>query len=234
MGLLPGHPQALKACRLLLEQGLRPDGGIDLSVTIQRSEACVTGMVLSMLAYFQLEDGRVENLIDYLLEEQMPDGGWNCEAYAGATHSSFHTTICILEGLFTYERWKPARGAAIREARERAHEFLLVHRLYRSHRTGEIFDPRMTRFSFPPRWHYDIMRALDYFQACGTPRDERMEDAIAIVKAKQRKDGRWPLQNRHAGRTYFEMEQPGRPSRWNTLRALRVLRWWEGEEELGG
>jgi hypothetical protein len=86
----------------------------------------------------------------------------------------------------------------------------------------------MTRFSFPPRWHYDLLRALDHFQECGAPRDGRMEEAITIIKAKQRRDGRWPLQNRHAGRTYFEMEKPGEPSRWNTLRALRVLRWWEG------
>ena len=229
LGLMPGHPQALKACQVLLDAGFHHDGGINVSVTKKMSETCVTGMTLSMLAYFRFEDERVEQIVAHLLGQQMPDGGWNCEAYAGATHSSFHTTICVLEGLLTYERWKPANGAAIREARGRAHEFLLIHRLYRSDRTGEIFDPRMTRFSFPPRWHYDIMRALDYLQACRALRDERMEDAIAIIKAKQRKDGRWPLQNRHAGRTYFEMEKPGRPSRWNTLRALRVLRWWEGD-----
>jgi hypothetical protein len=116
---------------------------------------------------------------------------------------------------------------AIQAAQRRGREFLLVHRLFRSHRTGEIIKPIFTRFSYPPRWHYDILRALDYFQAVGAPRDPRLADAIGIVQSSQREDGRWLLQNSYRGKTYFELERLGAPSRWNTLRALRVLKWWE-------
>lgn len=230
MGLVPGHPQAVTACRFVLNNGFQHDGGIDVHKTRTQSETCVTGMVLSMVAYFGLQDERIEKIVDYLLAEQMADGGWNCEAYRGATHSSVHTTICVLEGLHEYEKENPDRATAARMAQEKGREFLLVHRLFRSHRTGEIIDPRMTRLSFPPRWHYDILRALDHFQECRSPRDGRMEEAVTILERKRRSDGRWPLQNRHAGRTYFEMEKPGEPSRWNTLRALRILRWWHGIE----
>ncbi len=106
-------------------------------------------------------------------------------------------------------------------------EFLLVHRLFRSHRTGEVIKSVLTRFSFPPRWHYDILRALDHFQAVNVPRDRRLAEAIDIVRSGRRKDGRWPLQHSYKGKTYFELERVGAPSRWNTLRALRVLKWWD-------
>jgi len=115
----------------------------------------------------------------------------------------------------------------IRTAPRRGREFLLVHRLFRSHRTGEIIKPVFTRFSFPPRWHYDILRALDYFQAVNAPCDRRLAEAIDIVRNSQRDDGRWSLQHSYKGKTYFELERLGAPSRWNTLRALRVLKWWE-------
>jgi hypothetical protein len=145
----------------------------------------------------------------------------------GATHASVHTTISTLEGLHQYERHRARGRQAVRAAQHRGREFLLAHRLFRSHRTGEVIKPVFTRFSFPPRWHYDILRALDYFQAVDAPRDERLTEAIEIVRSKQRRDGGWPLQHRHNGRTYFELERLGAPSRWNTLRALRVLKWWE-------
>ena len=107
-----------------------------------------------------------------------------------------------------------------------------MHRLFRSHRTGEVIKPIFIRFSFPPRWHYDILRALDYFQAVKAPRDPRLADAIEIVRNERLKDGRWPLQNSYKGKTYFQMERVGAPSRWNTLRALRVLKWWDGTRKL--
>jgi hypothetical protein len=122
------------------------------------------------------------------------------------------------------------RGLKVREvqaAQRRGREFLLVHRLCRSHRTGEIIKPVFTRFSFPPRWHYDILRALDYFQTVNAPCDRRLAEAIDIVRGSQRKDGRWSLQHSYKGKTYFELERLGAPSRWNTLRALRVLSWWD-------
>jgi hypothetical protein len=138
-----------------------------------------------------------------------------------------HTTINVLEGLLEYEQAEGRRlQANTRAMRERAHEFLYRHYLFRSHRTGAIIDGRMTRFAFPPHWHYDVLRALDYLQAAGAPRDLRLEDGIELVKHRCSQAGTWLLQNFYRGRYHFVMEQQGAPSRWNTLRALRVLRWW--------
>ncbi|MGC9357507.1 MAG: hypothetical protein ACP5GX_06570 [Anaerolineae bacterium] len=226
MGLPPSHPQARKSCRLLLDEGFYKDGGINFSVSYNHSETCITGIILAILAYFRYDDDRVDALVEHLLDQQLGDGGWNCRSYRGDTHSSFHTTINVLEGLREYEKAHADSDSTVGEAQTQGREFLLVHRLFRSHRTGEVVDARMTRFSFPPRWYYDILRALDYFQDVNAPFDERLDDALAILEKKRRKDGRWPLQNRHPGEVYFRMEE-GRspPSRWNTLRALRVLNW---------
>ncbi len=226
-GLSPRHPQAFKGCALLLDNGFYYDGGINYFRSLNHSETCVTGMILSILCYFQYKDKRINRLVDHLLEQQMKDGGWNCQSYRGATHSSFHTTISVLEGLREFEKNSNGMIFKIQEAQQKGREFLLAHRLFRSSRTGEIVLPALTRFSFPPRWHYDILRALDYFQECGVKKDERLLDAIKIVKKKRKKDGHWSLQNRHPGKVFFEMERIGEPSRWNTLRALRVLNWWE-------
>ena len=227
LGLDPRNAQAQKGCQVLLDGGFCHDGGINYVRSIKHSETCITGMVLSILAYFGYQDDRVETIVEHLLDQQMPDGGWNCQSYKGATHSSFHTTINVLEGLREYEKQHPEHAQNLIKSQQRGREFLLVHKLFRSHRTGEIVDPRMTRFSFPPRWRYDIMRSLDYFRDCQAPRDDRCRDAVKLVKKKQRKDGLWQLQSRHSGKTFFELEQPGEPSRWNTLRALRILRWWK-------
>ena len=183
-------------------------------------------MVLSILSYFGFDDHRLDTLVDYAVAAQMPDGGWNCQRPYGATHSSVHTTLSVLEGLRLYELQRGRNAEAVRAAQCRAREFLLMHRLFRSDRTGEIINPIFLRFSFPPRWHYDILRALDYFQAVNAPRDPRLTEAVEIVRRGQGEDGRWPLQNRYRGKTYFELERLGNPSRWNTLRALRVLKWW--------
>jgi hypothetical protein len=187
-------------------------------------------MVLSILSYFEHEDDRLDTVAGHLLEQQMPDGGWNCRRPRGATHSSVHTTISALEGLRHYELRGGPELPAVRRAQSRGREFLLEHRLFRSHRTGEVINPEFTRFSFPPRWHYDILRALDYFQAVDAPRDRRLAEAIEIVQSRLGKDGRWPLEYTYTGKTYFALESVGKPSRWNTLRALRVLRWWEGKD----
>ena len=186
-------------------------------------------MVLSILSYFRYQDERTNRLVEHLLEHQMKDGGWNCQAYKGATHSSFHTTISVLEGLREFEKIVDEKTAEIQKAQQTGREFLLQHRLFRSSKTGEIVKPVFTRFSFPPRWHYDILRALDYFQECNAERDERLIDAIEIIHKKRKKDGRWLLQSHHPGKVFFDMEKVGEPSRWNTLRALRILKW--GNEE---
>jgi hypothetical protein len=133
----------------------------------------------------------------------------------------------VLEGLRLYELHRGPTVRQVRAAQRRGREFLLAHRLFRSHRTGEVIKPLFLRFAFPPRWHYDILRALDYFQAVDAPCDPRLAEAIDIVRTSGRKDGRWPLQHSYKGKTYFEMERLGAPSRWNTLRALRVLKWWD-------
>jgi hypothetical protein len=226
-GLPAANRQARKACGLLLDGGLQRDGGINYGWR-GRSETCITGMVLSLLSYFEYDDDRLDTLADHLLGQQMPDGGWNCRRDLDATHSSVHTTISVLEGLRLYELHGGRKVRLIRAAQRRGREFLLVHRLFRSQRTGDIIKPIFLRFSFPPRWHYDILRALDYFQAVNAPRDRRLGEAIDILRSTRRADGRWTLQNRYKGKTYFELERLGAPSRWNTLRALRVLKWWEG------
>jgi len=225
-GLPADNRQARRACTLLLDRGLQRDGGINYGWW-GRSETCISGMVLSILTYFECDENRLDTIADHLLEQQMPDGGWNCRRRFGATHASVHTTINALEGLRRYEVHRGRKVRAVRAAQRRGREFLLVHRLFRSHRTGEIIKPVFTHFSFPPRWHYDILRALDYFQAVNAPRDRRLAEAIDIVRRGRREDGRWPLQHSYKGKTYFELERVGAPSRCNTLRALRVLKWWD-------
>lgn len=230
-GLPPRNRQAKKACALLLERGLHADGGIAYGTWAKwtrKGETCITGMVLSILAYFQYHDARLDILADHLLANQMPDGGWNCRRPKGATHASMHTTISVLEALHFYQLHRGRNRRDIQLAQQRGQEFLLVHRLFRSHRTGSVIRPEFTLFSFPPRWHYDILRALDYFQAVGAKRDKRLSEAVELVRSRQQDDGSWPLQHAYNGKVYFEMERVGKPSRWNTLRALRVLKWWHG------
>jgi len=189
-----------------------------------RGDTCVTGMVLALGAYFGAVAGTEPN-VEWLLGEQLEDGGWNCETRNGSVRSSFHTTLSVLEGFLQYARATGTTNPAINDARTRAHEYLLERHLLRFLSTGEIINPRWKLFSFPPRWHYDVLRGLDYFRDAGIPFDERCDEAIAVVQAKRKKDGTWPLQNHYTGKEHFKMEPgSGKPSRWNTLRALRVLR----------
>lgn len=186
-------------------------------------EACVTAMSLALASYF-LGDTDSLPQPEYLLDLQRRDGGWNCEF--SSDRSSFHTTISVLEALLEYER---ARGGdpAATEARQRAHDYLLSRRLMYSLSTGELVNKRWLLLTFPPRWHYDVLRGLDYLRDAETEPDPRAEEAVEIVAAKRRKDSTWPLQGRHPGKVHFEMEEgAGKPSRWNTLRALRVLDWY--------
>ncbi len=228
LGIPANNPQAKRACKLFLDEGFYTDGGINFfSYAWKYSETCVTSMILSLLTYFRYPDERIHSVASFVIGQQMLDGGWNCESPKGATHSSFHTTIAALEGLYEYECLFPEKKKRISQVRARAHEFLLAHRLYKSHRTGEVFDPKMTAMPFPPRWRYDFLRGLDYFQACNAKKDERMKDAIELLKSKQKPDGRWVMNTGMTGRKFFDMEKAGQPSRWNTLRALRVLQWWD-------
>jgi hypothetical protein len=187
------------------------------------TEPCLNGAILGTGAYFGAARDR---LVDRLLDEQLADGGWNCESPA-STRSSFHSTICVLEGLLEYEK---ARGTmtAVKDARTRAENYLLERRMLRSLRSGEVIDRRWMRFAFPTRWHYDVLRGLDYLRNAGVEPDERIAEAIEVVQARRHQNGRWPLNLRHADQITFDMEDGvGRASRWITLRALRVLRWFQ-------
>jgi hypothetical protein len=228
LGLPPHNPQAERACALLLDRGLHRDGGVGFDWG--RSETCVTGMVLSILSWFRVDDPRLDTVADRLLGQQMDDGGWNCQRQFGATHASMNTTILALEGLLLYEHHrarKTKKLRAVRAAQGRGREFLLHHRLYRSHRSGELIKRDFVRLAFPPQWHFDILRGLDYFRAADAARDERLADAIELLQSKRRSDGRWVLEHRYRARYWFQMETIRRHSRWNTLRALRVLKWWD-------
>jgi hypothetical protein len=194
-----------------------------------RGETCITGMCLALAGYFEVDE-RSDQVIDWLLSEQLADGGWNCAATGGSGRSSFNTTILVLEGLLEYERAESGGNGTVAGARRRGQEYLLERRMFRSLTTGEVVNPRWKLFSFPPRWHYDVLRGLDYLREAALPPDRRCEEAIALVESKQDREGRWPLQNHYPGKEHFKMEPgPGKPSRWNTLRALRVLAWYRAD-----
>lgn len=229
-GLEPNHIQAQKGCFVLLDNGFYKDGGINFWKSWKHGETCVTAMVLSLLSYFNIEDDRMPVLFKWLLGQQMHDGGWNCESFRGARHSSVHTTISVLEALRDYTDRFPEKVQETKATVKKAHEFLLTHHLYKSDRSGEIINPKFTMFSFPVRWKYDVLRALDYFQSVQAPKDERMQDAKDLLMKKRLPDGTWKLQNKHGGKVFFDLEKVGKPSRWNTLRALKVLSWWQGIE----
>jgi len=185
-------------------------------------EPCINGRVLAIGAYFGEAS---EALVDRLLSEQLEDGGWNCEA-PPSHRSSFHTTICVLEGLLTYEKAKGA-SSTVTQARQRAQAYLLERHMLRRLSTGEIINRSWMRFSYPPTWHYDLLRGLDYLRTAEVEPDYRITEAIELVVKKQHQNGRWPLQNPHLDQVNFTMEGPvGTASRWNTLRALRVLDWY--------
>ncbi|MGH8914323.1 MAG: hypothetical protein ACRDZM_07390 [Acidimicrobiia bacterium] len=191
------------------------------------TELCITGMALALGSYF-LDDARSMPQPELLIGEQKSDGGWNC--HVTSDRSSFNTTISVLEGLLEYER-AVGGDPAVAEARTRAHEYLLERRLMYSLRTGELINKRWLLMAFPPRWFYDVLRGLDYLREAGTQPDPRAVEAIEVIEDKRRNDGSWTLQGRHPGKEHFAMEEgSGKPSRWNTLRALRVLRWHREED----
>jgi hypothetical protein len=194
-------------------------------------EPCINGRTVALGAYFGVGVGAI---VERLLGEQMSDGGWNCEQENGSARGSFHTTIDVMEGLLEYER---AAGAAadVTAARRRGQEYLLRRRLFRRLSTGQPVDAdrktnapaAWTQFSYPPFWHYDVLRGLDHLRAAGAAPDDRVAEAVELVRSKRDADGRWPLENPHPGELHFAIDDgQGKPSRWNTLRAMRVLRWY--------
>lgn len=233
LGIHPSCPQYINGANRLLE-GIWKDGG---KVTkSRRQDLCVSAMALGMFCYGEIQSDKLTEIVDYLLEKQYSDGGWNCNWDSEDcnrnvhVHSSLHTTLTVLEAFRDYEAFGYSyRLANIQQSILPAQEFILKKHLFRSVNTGEIIDHRMTMLSYPSRWKYDILRCMDYFASMNKPYDVRMEEALLYILKKKRQNGRWPLQQKHAGRVHFDMEQTGRDSRWNTLRALRVLQLYETE-----
>lgn len=225
LGVAPNHRQAIESCKLMLDAGVKDMGGVSLWRS-GSTDTCVTAMLLQMACYFGFgETEPCERMKGWLLDEQMDDGGWNCSKGRGATHSSFHTTISTLEGFAAL----PAGGRSrkVSAAKSRAEEFFFEHQLYRSSTTGEVVRSSFAQLSFPPRWFFDVLRGLEYFRQVDAAWDSRLADPVGVVEKRQRKDGKWNAQNHHTGLRHFKLEESRQPSRMNTLRALRVLRWVE-------
>lgn len=222
LGLPPESESARRAISLVAANGRWEHAGqryFDGEV-----EPCINGRTIETGAYFGVD---VAPIVDRILGERLGDGGWNCEAENGSVVSSIDTTINVLDGLLAYER---ATGGSpeVRDARHSGEEYLLERSLFRRKSTGEVADPGFLDFAFPYYRRYDVLRVLDYFRRSGAGPDPRMAEAVDVVLSKRQRDGRWLLDRIHPGRVHFDLEGPvGTPSRWNTLRALRVLAWWE-------
>ena len=235
LGLDPTNEEARKAVSLVRENVRFVWTETDSRPFFEGEiETCINGMVLALGAYFGEPSSA---LVDRLLGEQLEDGGWNCwagEAWLedDTNRSSFNTTIDVLDGLLEYER-ATGPDPMITEARSWGEEYLLTRRLFRRLSTGEVIKKDWMRFSFPPRWRYDVLRGLDYLRSAGVQPDDRVAEAAELVVEKRDHDGRWPQEDPlespswdRAGTDHFEMEDgEGKPSRWNTLRAMRVLKW---------
>jgi hypothetical protein len=221
-GLDPRSPEARRAVDLVRQNVRWEHGGepfFDGEV-----EPCINGRTVALGAYFGVD---VEPVVERLLGEQMEDGGWNCEQENGSTRGSFHTTLDVLTGLLEFERATGGSPAVV-AARRRGEEYLVSRGLLRRASTGGVVDPEFLALHHPTFWHFDVLRGLDHLAAAGADPDPRLSEAIELVRSKRDGTGRWPLENPYPGRLHFELDEgAGRPSRWNTLRALRVLRWWD-------
>jgi len=227
-GLDPESEQARRAVGLVREHVTWGDGAewqnpwADNGFFESEVEPCINGNVVATGAYFGVD---MTSLVERLLGEQLPDGGWNCEIENGATVSSFGTTINVLEGLLEHER-AIGGSARVADARRRGEDYILERRLFRRKSTGEVIDPSWLQFSFPTWYFYDVLRGLEYLRNADVKPDERVAEAIGVVEGNRDPEGRWPLQNVHEGKSHLQMEDgEGQPSRWNTLRAMRVLDW---------
>jgi hypothetical protein len=223
LGLDPVSERARRAVTLVAEHGRWEHDGqryFDGEV-----EPCINGRTIEAGAYFGVD---VSTIVERVLGERLTDGGWNCEAENGSVRSSFDTTIDVLDGLAELEQ-VGLGSPAIAAARRSGEEYLLERSLLRRRSTGDVVDVGYLQFAFPYYWHYDVLRALDHFRRVDAERDARLAAAIELVRSKRQPDGRWLLDRIHPGRVFFDLEGPvGAASRWNTLRALRVLRWWDG------
>jgi len=230
LNISPQQEDIKRTIQMVLDTHKAEDGGIRLGPsTTAHSDVCVNAMFLNYASYFQSAVKDLHSLVDSLLNEIMPDGGFNCRTTrSGAVHSSLHTTISVLEGLtgFTKAGYM-YRSVDIESAIESSQEFILLHKLFLSDHSGKIIHKDFLKFRYPCRWKYDILRALDYFQYSGRTWDERMRPALDVLLSKRNKDATWNVQAKHPGQVHIEMESAGSPSGWNTLRALRILKHFE-------
>ena len=236
MGLDPTTDEARRAVGLVCDRvtwkGCGPQECSGNPFFVGEIEPCINGQVAAVGAYFGQD---VRGIVERLLTEQLADGGWNCEAANGSTHSSFNTTICVLEALLEYEL-RFGNTNEITAARLRGHEYLLERSLFRRRSTGEVVSCRksgaaFTNFAFPTWWHYDVLRGFEYLRSARIAPDKRVAPAIELVKSKRNDDGCWPLDTQYPGVMPVQIDEgEGRPSRWNTLRALRVLKFYAAGE----
>lgn len=230
LNLPPNNEIVQETIELILQNNMADDGGIQLGPsTSQHSDVCVNGMFLNYASYFKTPEKKLHSIIDSILIEIMPDGGFNCRTTrSGAKHSSLHSTISVLEGFFEFiKAGHTYRKEEIISAQKSSIEFILLHQLFLSDRTGQIINKNFLKPTYPCRWKYDILRAMDFFQYAEIEWDNRMKAAIAVLKTKQNNEGSWNMPAAHPGQVHLVMETAGKASRWNTLRVLRVLKHFE-------
>ena len=218
-----------KIINVIINENKGTDGGINPGAALAQSDVCINGMFINYACFFGVDENALRPVVDCVISQQMPDGGFNCMSNrSGAVHSSLHSTLSVLEGITEYlKQGYTYRAEELAEIIPQAVEFMLAHRLYKSDKTGKIIKKSFTMLSYPARWYYDILRALDYLRYAQIPYDPRMRDALDLLTKKRNKDGTWNVQAKHPGQVHFDMEQTGAPSRWNTLRALRVLKYYD-------
>ncbi len=232
---MTAQPAIDRTLDLIVKENKSADGGVNPAREIKESDVCINGMFLTYACFFGIAPEALTSIVDFLVDQQMPDGGFNCRSNrSGAVHSSVHTTISVLEGIRMYHRMGYSyRLSDLLRMEGDAQEFMLAHHLYRSDRTGDMIHKSMTMLSFPSRWKHDVLRGLVYMAEAAQDgvlpdvvegKDKRLEDPLDLLLSKRRKDGTWPVQAKHPGLVHFDMEKAGKASRWNTLRALRVLR----------
>jgi hypothetical protein len=226
LGISPNAAGTHKALSCIIKNEKSSDGGVNPAKTISQSDVCVNGMFLNYASYFNQKESDLISIVDFILSQHMPDGGFNCcYNHSGAKHSSLHSTISVIEGICEYKkRGYTYRVNELNLAEEKSKKFILKHKLFKSDRTGKIINKKMLMLSWPSRWYYDILRCLEYFRSSGTDYHTQMDEAVDIILKKRRSDKKWPVQTKHPGATHIEMESPRSPSRWNTLRVHRVFK----------